>query len=205
MRVGQVRFLGAAASPGGGPPPGAPEIAIAGRSNVGKSSLLNAVVGRRGVARISATPGRTRQINFFAIDDRLVLVDLPGYGFAVGSEAERLSWGPLIEEYLAERPVLRGLLVLVDLRRGVEDEEEQLLGYAAHVELPVAVVATKSDKLGRAAAGRALAALERVVGGRVPVLKFSAHTGEGRPELWRLMSEWMEMPARRAGERRRGS
>src|SRR5947208_12896172 len=88
-KVIAARFLGAAATPGGGPPPGPPEVAIAGRSNVGKSALINALVGRRGLARASRTPGRTRQLNFFALDERIVLVDLPGYGFAVGPEAER--------------------------------------------------------------------------------------------------------------------
>src|ERR671937_145933 len=119
MRVTAARFLGAAATPGGGPPPGPPEVAVAGRSNVGKSSLINTLVGRRGLARTSATPGRTRQLNFFAVNE-FVLVDLPGYGFAVGSEAERRAWGPLVETYLAERPTLRGVALVVDVRRGVE-------------------------------------------------------------------------------------
>ena len=97
VKVTAARFLGAAATPGGGPPPHGPEVAIAGRSNVGKSSLLNALLGRRGLARTSGTPGRTRQINFFLVNERFVVVDLPGYGFAVGPEAERRSWGPLVE------------------------------------------------------------------------------------------------------------
>src|SRR5262249_57490080 len=104
VKVTAVRFVGAAATPGGGPPSGPPEVALAGRSNVGKSSLLNALVGRRGVARTSGTPGRTRQLNFFLVNDRFMLVDLPGYGFAVGPEAERRAWGPLVEGDLAGRP-----------------------------------------------------------------------------------------------------
>src|SRR5262245_32718049 len=127
MRITAARFLGAAATPGGGPAPGPPEVAIAGRSNVGKSSLINALTGRHGLARTSGTPGRTRQLNFFLLNDAFVLVDLPGYGFAVGPEAERLAWGPLVETYLVGRDVLRGVVVIVDVRRGVEAEEGQLL------------------------------------------------------------------------------
>jgi GTP-binding protein len=195
VRVTAARFLGAAATGGGGPPPGAPEVAIAGRSNVGKSSLLNALVGRRGLARISATPGRTRQINFFAIDDRLVLVDLPGYGFAVGPESERLAWGPLVESYLAARPTLRGVVLLVDVRRGVEDEERELLAFLAAERLPAAVVVTKVDKLARNAARNALARLATDVGD-VPLIGFSARTGEGRDALWRLIDGWAKGPER---------
>jgi GTP-binding protein len=190
MPVATARFLGAAATPGGGPAPGLPEIAIAGRSNVGKSSLINCLVGRRGLARTGATPGRTRQLNFFLIDDRLVLVDLPGYGFAVGSEAERRAWGPLVETYLAARPTLRGVVLVVDIRRGLEAEEIDVLAYLADVPRPAAVVATKLDKLGRAAGRAALTALADRLGAAVPLIGFSARTGEGRDTLWRLVSAW---------------
>src|SRR2546430_13918732 len=104
MKVIAARFLGAAATPGGGPPPGPPEVAIAGRSNVGKSALINVLVGRRGQARASRTPGRTRQLNFFALDERLVLADLPGDGFTVGPAAQRRAWQPPDEAHLGEPP-----------------------------------------------------------------------------------------------------
>ncbi|HJQ85199.1 MAG TPA: ribosome biogenesis GTP-binding protein YihA/YsxC, partial [Candidatus Binatia bacterium] len=158
-KVTAARFLGAAATPGGGPPAGPPEIAIAGRSNVGKSTLLNALLRRRGLARTSATPGRTRQLNFFLVNEAFVLVDLPGYGFAVGDEEERRAWAPLVETYLRERPTLRGVLLVVDVRRGLEADEDQLLAYLATIGRPAAVAATKIDKLGRGGATRALAAL----------------------------------------------
>lgn len=189
MRVKEARFVGAAATPGGEPPAGVPEVAIAGRSNVGKSSLINCLVGHRGLARTSRTPGRTRQLNFFLIDQRFLLVDLPGYGFAVGSEAERRAWGPLVEGYLTGRPTLRGVLLVVDVRRGLESEEEELLAFLRHVRRPAAIVATKVDKLARRAAGAALAALGM---GGVPVIAFSAHSGHGRDELWGLVRRWVE-------------
>ena len=189
-RVSAARFLGAAATPGGGPPPGPPEVAVAGRSNVGKSSLINTLVGRRGLARTSSTPGRTRQLNFFAVND-FVLVDLPGYGFAVGPEAERRAWGPLVETYLQDRPTLRGVALVVDARRGIEDEEDEVLAYLARVGRPAAVVATKTDKLGRGGAERAVAALGRRVDAAVPVIGFSARTGDGRVALWRLIGGWV--------------
>jgi GTP-binding protein len=177
--------------PGAEPLLGLPEVAIAGRSNVGKSSLINALLGRRGVARVSRTPGRTRQVNFFVVNEALAIVDLPGYGFAVGPEEERVAWGPLVETYLRERSVLRGVVLLVDARRGVEADEDELLAFLAAYRRPAAVVATKLDKLGRGGARTALAALARRVGADVPLVGFSARTGEGRTELWRLVDGWV--------------
>jgi GTP-binding protein len=199
MQTGAARFLGAATEPGRYPPPGPPEIAVAGRSNVGKSSFLNALLGRRGLARTSRTPGRTRQVNFFAVGERLRLVDLPGYGFAVGPEADRIAWGPLIEDYLATRAVLRGVLVLVDVRRPLEGDDRELLAYLAHVGLPTALVVTKLDKLARAAGQRALASFEA----SVPALGFSARSGAGRDGVWRLIEAWLDAPARTVHKDRR--
>jgi GTP-binding protein len=191
-RVGAASFLGAASRPGHYPPLGAAEIAVAGRSNVGKSSFLNALLGRRGLVRTSRTPGRTRQVNFFAVGETLRLVDLPGYGFATGPEAERVSWRALIEDYLATRATLRGVVVLVDVRRGLEADDEQLLAYLAHVELAAAVVVTKVDKLARGAAARTLA----TIAAPVPVFPFSARTGTGREAVWGLIRSWLDAPLR---------
>jgi len=199
VRITAARFLGAAATPGAGPAPGPPEIAIAGRSNVGKSSLLNALVGRRGLARTSGTPGRTRQLNFFLVNERFSLVDLPGYGFAAGPEAERRAWGPLVERYLQERPTLRGVVLVVDVRRGSEADEAQVLAYLASLELPVAVAATKLDKLGRAPARAALDRIQASVGPSVPLVGFSARSGAGREALWRILRAWLDAPRRAAG------
>src|SRR5580765_4399563 len=179
MRVTAARFEGAAAQPGQEPAPGPPEIAIAGRSNVGKSSLVNAVLGRRGLARTSSTPGRTRQVNFFLVNERFRLVDLPGYGFAVGSDEEREAWGPLVERYLRERATLRGVVLIIDVRRGLEAEEIELLAFLAGIGRPALLVATKTDKLGRGAATTALRKLESTAGARVPVVGFSARAHDG--------------------------
>jgi GTP-binding protein len=173
---------------------GPPEIAIAGRSNVGKSSLLNRILGRRALARTSSTPGRTRQLNFFLVNERFRLVDLPGYGFAVGPSREREAWGPLVEGYLRDRATLAGVVVIVDARRGLQAEEIELLGFLATIGRPALLVATKMDKLGRGAATTALRKLAGVAGKAVPVIGFSAHTGEGRERFWQTVSSWLDAP-----------
>lgn len=164
----------------------APEIAFAGRSNVGKSSLINTLVARRSLARTSATPGRTRALNFYAVTlDRVsvVLVDLPGYGYARVAKTERMRWGPLVEGYLEDRRALRGVVVVVDARRGLEDEERRLLEYLRVHRRPAIVAATKIDKLSRSRRQAALDAIGTTTGG-VPVVGVSAESREGRVELW---------------------
>ena len=130
------------------PDDGLPEVAVAGRSNVGKSSFINALLGRRRLARISRTPGRTRRIHFYRVDDAMYLVDLPGYGYAAVAREERGSWRPLVESYLrGTRTPLRGVIVLVDARRGPEGEERDLLAWLAREGIPAKLVFTKRDKL----------------------------------------------------------
>ncbi|MEE9385921.1 MAG: ribosome biogenesis GTP-binding protein YihA/YsxC [Nannocystaceae bacterium] len=153
-RVVEASFETSAAASDGYPVPGPPEIAVAGRSNVGKSSLLNAFCGRRGLARVSRTPGRTRLINFFAVrlrgpgdDLPLRLVDLPGYGFAAADRTTRESFGPMVEGYFSQRATLCGLLLLVDSRRDFGAAEFELLEYMSKRQLPALVCATKIDKL----------------------------------------------------------
>jgi GTP-binding protein len=203
VRVVAARFEGAAARPGEAPPAGPPEIAIAGRSNVGKSSLINAVLDRRGLARTSGTPGRTRQLNFFLVNGRFRLVDLPGYGYAAGPERERLGWGPLVETYLRERETLCGVVVIIDVRRGIEAEEIELLAFLAELGCPAVLVATKIDKLGRGAATTALRKLEATAGGRVPVIGFSARTREGPGRFWAAVLPWIETSRAPGGARSR--
>jgi len=189
--AGQSVFVAGAATLDRLPPPRQPEVAFAGRSNVGKSSLLNRLVGRRALARVSKTPGRTQQINFFAVDDRLLLVDLPGYGFARVPLAVKAEWQHLVEGYLRRQRPLRGVLVLVDLRRGLQPDDQQLLDFLAALGLPAGIVATKADKLGRGARTTALAQLTAAAaaGGRAPIA-FSAVSGEGVDAVWDLIEAW---------------
>jgi GTP-binding protein len=196
VKITRATFVGAASEPGRFPAPSLPEVAIAGRSNVGKSSAINRLVGRRGLARTSSTPGRTQQLNFFAINDALVLVDLPGYGYAKVSHAARAAWRPLVESYLGARGALTGVILIVDVRRGLEEEEHQLLDFLAALAVPVLILATKIDKLGRSAQAKALAAMGSSAR---PVIPFSAVTGEGVPAVWKTIAEWTRArPARRA-------
>lgn len=190
MRITAATFVGAATSLGRLPPAGPPEIAVGGRSNVGKSSFLNMLLGRRRLARTSRTPGRTRQLNFFEVNGAFRVVDLPGYGFAVGPESERRGWGPLVEGYLRARPTLVGMVILVDVRRGPEAEEWQLREFLAHVGVPDVLIATKLDKLGRGAAATALRRLRAEWPG--PVVGSSATSGAGRAEAWRILGGWLD-------------
>jgi GTP-binding protein len=169
------------------PPASLPEIAFAGRSNVGKSALLNRLLNRRGLARVSKTPGRTQQINFFAVDQRLLLVDLPGYGFARVPLAVKAQWRGLIEGYLTGRPTLRAVVVLVDVRRGIEEHDARLLDFLAAHSIPALLVATKSDKLSRDARRRRLAEIAQQRPGVVP-MAFSSTSGEGAAELWSALN-----------------
>jgi GTP-binding protein len=177
------------------PDDGTVEIAFAGRSNVGKSSLLNTMMSRHSLVRTSSTPGCTRQVNIFdarlANGLRLHLVDLPGFGFAQRSKAERNEWGTLIESYLTGRPSLRGLVVLVDIRRGVEEEERMLLEYISEARKPelakvsTIFVGTKIDKVSKSDCSLGVKRILKDSG--CPSFGFSAQTGEGRVELWRAL------------------
>lgn len=192
IRIAKAEFAAAAAKGDQVPPPRAPEIAFAGRSNVGKSSLLNMLLARKALARTSNTPGRTRQINFFDVavagGPELAFVDLPGYGYAKVSKSESASWKALLEGYLRERPTLRAVVLLVDVRRGIEEEERDLLEFLApRDDLAVILAATKVDKLARNAQKPAVAALAKEAG--VRVVATSAETRAGREELWARILE----------------
>jgi GTP-binding protein len=181
---GMAAARGAAAARPWRPDTALPEVAFAGRSNVGKSSLLNALVRRRSLARVSRTPGRTREINFFKVNDEFVLVDLPGYGYARVSKADRATWRPLIEGYLRHTPTLRGLVLLLDVRREPTPDDEQMLAFLAERGLPVLVVVTKIDKLSEQGAQARVNELISALGlAPEQVVPFSAVTGAGRDEL----------------------
>jgi GTP-binding protein len=182
-RPRRAEFVAGAADINRLPSPGLPEIAVAGRSNVGKSSLLNRLVGRHALARVSKTPGRTQQINLFAIDEVFLLVDLPGYGFARVPLSVKERWRTLVEGYLTRRRTLRGVVVLVDVRRGLEADDAQLLDFLSAHAIRSLVVVTKIDKLARGPGQRRLAEIRAQPHG-TGAIAFSAVTGDGTAELW---------------------
>ncbi len=187
MKILSAEFVVSATERSQFPAGDLPEIAFAGRSNVGKSSLLNALLGREGLARVSRTPGRTRLLNFFRVKiagppaRECLFVDLPGYGYAKVAKTEREQWGPMIEGYLSQRPALRGIVLLTDIRRG-EQEELDLLTWAAERGLGRLAVATKVDKLPRGERARGLRDMEALL--TAPVIGCSAKTGEGLDAVW---------------------
>jgi GTP-binding protein len=173
------------------PPPDKAEVAFAGRSNVGKSSLLNILVNRKGLARTSSTPGRTQALNFFLVDDRFSFVDLPGYGYARVSLEVKKSWRRMVETYLRNRPNLKAVVVIVDIRRGLEEEDSELIEWLEQERKRVILVLTKVDKLSRSERNLRVRQMEKDLSGIVsekPIL-FSTKTREGRKEIWdRLLS-----------------
>ncbi len=189
LRNHTARFVAGADKPARIPELHLPEVAFAGRSNVGKSSLLNRLVGSQRLARVSKTPGRTQQINFFVVDERAVFADLPGYGFAQVPLAVKAQWKQLVESYLTERKSLRAVVVLVDLRRGLQAEDEALIEYLAARRIPAIVAATKLDKLNRSEYHRQLKLVSTQTGGLrdVHVVACSAVTSAGMAELWGLI------------------
>jgi GTP-binding protein len=173
------------------PPPDKTEVAFAGRSNVGKSSLLNILVNRKNLARTSSSPGRTQALNFFRVNDRFTFVDLPGYGYARVSLEVKRTWRRMVETYLRNRPTLKAVVVIVDIRRGLEEEERELIDWLDREGKNVILVLTKIDKLSRSGRASRVRQIEKELAGIVaqkPIL-FSAKTGEGRKEIWdRLLS-----------------
>jgi GTP-binding protein len=192
--IRNVEFLGGMAERHGWRPESSlPEVAFAGRSNVGKSSLLNSLVRRKSFARVSRTPGRTREINFFRINNTFVLVDLPGYGYARVSKEKKAQWRPLIESYLRRTTQLRGIVLLLDIRREPSDDDRAMLDFLAEMEVPTLVALTKMDKLTKAAALKQAADISRALAlASEQVIPFSAQTGEGRIELLEAITELVE-------------
>ncbi|MCB9778290.1 MAG: YihA family ribosome biogenesis GTP-binding protein [Alphaproteobacteria bacterium] len=188
VQTRQVRFIGSFGD--NLPDATLPEIAFAGRSNVGKSSALNALVGSRGAARVSKTPGRTQALNLFAIDERVMFVDLPGYGYAKVPEAIQEKWKGFIEHYLGEREALSLVVCLVDGRHDAQPLDQALIAGLAEAGLPLVVVATKMDKVRRSARGRHRRQLAEVLGvPKTMVVPFSSHTNQGVAELWQIIDE----------------
>ena len=189
MRITSAEFVTSAIQPGQYPPAIGPELAFVGRSNVGKSSLINTLLNRRGLAKISGTPGKTRTINFFRVNGSLGFVDLPGYGFAKVSREERVAWGPMVEQMFRVRKALVGVVHIVDVRHKPSADDQRTRAWLLQWNLPLLLVATKVDKIGRSQRHNHLKQvieLLRLDEDAAPIL-FSAHTGEGREQIW----EWI--------------
>jgi GTP-binding protein len=190
----QVRFLTSANKLGQLPSDAGVEVAVAGRSNAGKSSAINAITQRKGLARTSKSPGATRLLNFFELEEGRRLVDLPGYGFAKVAGSMRAHWGSLLEGYFAQRAALKGTIVVMDVRHPMTDHDQDMLALASSRGLPVHILLTKSDKLGRGAGGNALQAVRRKLppGGLVTVQLFSAHAGDGVQEARGVLEKLLD-------------
>jgi len=187
MKIVTAEFVKSATIPSQYPPGDLPEIAFAGRSNVGKSSLINSITQRKNLARTSSTPGCTRLINFFRVNDRLSLVDLPGYGYAKAPLSARKEWEPMIETYLKKREALATVVVILDVRRIPSEQDVTLIDWLRHYEIEPTVVLTKKDKVSRSDAKlRQRKVREMLTLTSEPVL-FSARTGEGRDAVWKAI------------------
>lgn len=185
MIITSAEFITSAVKPAQYPPPAHSEIAFCGRSNVGKSSLINTLVNRKHLVKTSGTPGRTQLINFFLINEAISFVDLPGYGYARVPAAIQKEWGPMIETYLTTRENLKGVVSLLDIRRIPGREEQDLMNWLAAYRIPSIWILTKADKLSKTKQGKQLPAISREIG--LPpesLILFSAKTRQGRDAVW---------------------
>jgi GTP-binding protein len=188
MLIKSAEFVISAVRPQQYPAEELPEFAFAGRSNVGKSSLINTLVSRRKLVQTSSTPGKTRLINFFRVNDALMFVDLPGYGYARVSQEERLKWRPMIEKYLSSRENLKAVVLILDIRRTPNEEDAQLLNWLARREIAAILVVTKTDKLSKTSQAKQLRIIaEALEINADELVLFSAKSRQGRDVLWRTL------------------
>ena len=189
MIVHSASFITSAPALASCPPSEWPEIAFAGRSNVGKSSLINCLLNRKGLVRTSSTPGRTQLLNYFAINEELYFVDLPGYGFARAPRSVRDKWQPMVHGYLHGRESLRAVVWLLDVRRDPSKEDLEFLDWLEETEIPTIPVITKVDKVSKNELGRSLAKISSATGLPKELLTpFSVQTRQGHKDVWELIS-----------------
>ncbi|CAB1077508.1 GTP-binding protein [Alkalispirochaeta odontotermitis] len=190
MKITSAEFVTSATKPSQYPPEGLPEIAFAGRSNVGKSSLINVLVNRKRLVKTSSTPGRTQLVNFFDINEELTLVDLPGYGYAKVPASVKKKWGPMIETYLSGRGTLKGVVVILDIRRTPREEEHNLIAWLAHYSIASIMVLTKVDKLSKTKQAKQRAAVARTLARDAgDLIMFSAKSRKGREDVWQAIKK----------------
>lgn len=202
MKILSAEFLLSAVSAVQYPRQPMPEVAFAGRSNVGKSSLINTLLLHKGLAKTSSTPGKTQAINFFVINQRCMLVDLPGYGYAKVPQHVKATWGKMIETYLQQRPWLRAVVHIVDVRHEPTLQDRQLRDWLIHGGIEIITVATKADKLKRTQRAKQMDTVRRVLdmAPEEPLYLFSSVNREGRQQLWNRLDDLLLTPVRWTSE-----
>ncbi|MBP6915455.1 MAG: ribosome biogenesis GTP-binding protein YihA/YsxC [Smithellaceae bacterium] len=196
MKITKAEFIKSATQVSQYPLPTLPEIAFAGRSNVGKSSLINALLGRKNLAKTSNTPGRTQLINFFTINDKISFVDLPGYGFAKVARSVKENWGEMIEAYLRQRTNLALVVLILDIRRVPNEDDLSLRDWLDHYRIPYLYVLTKSDKLSNNQSVKQKRIIEKILNAskEEKLILFSAKTQKGKDDLWKILGKYSNNP-----------
>ena len=185
MIIKSAEFVTSAVKPSQYPPAVLPEIAFAGRSNVGKSSLINTLVNRKRLVKTSSTPGRTQLINFFNINEEFSFIDIPGYGYAKVPASVKKNWGPMIETYITTRKTLKGVVLIIDIRRTPGPEEMNMLDWLNHYDIPSVPVLTKSDKLSKTRQQKQLKKIANTLSAdKDNFILFSAKSRQGKDEVW---------------------
>lgn len=194
MKITQAEFVISAVKPHQYPEDALPEIALAGRSNVGKSSLINNLMQRKALARTSSQPGKTQQLNYYRVNDMVYLVDFPGYGYARVSKTERQQWGLMIETYLKEREPLKMVLLIIDVRHPPSKDDKLMYDWLKHFDIPVTIVTTKADKIPRSKWAKHQKIIKQELGAdpRDRVILYSSEIGLGRDELWETIRQQIE-------------
>lgn len=193
MKVTSSEIVISAVKPDQYPEGDLPEFALAGRSNVGKSSFINKLLNRKALARISSKPGKTQTLNFYIINERLHFVDVPGYGYAKVSKKEREAWGKMIETYLTNREQLRAVVLIVDLRHPPTKDDVMMYGFLKHYEIPCVIIATKADKIPKAKWQKHLKVTKETLelDPNDHIILFSSETGLGKDQAWAILESYM--------------
>ena len=194
MKVTSAEIVISAVKPEQYPEGGFPEFALAGRSNVGKSSFINKMLNRRSLARTSSKPGKTQTLNFYLVNEMLYFVDVPGYGYARVSKSEREAWGRMIETYFTTREPLKAAVLITDLRHPPTADDRMMYGFLKHYEIPAIIIATKADKIPRGKWQKHLKITKETLelDPQDHIVVFSSETGEGKDKVWSLFQEYMD-------------
>jgi len=193
MKVNNVELVISAVRPAQYPEDGLPEFALAGRSNVGKSSFINRMIGRKSMARISSKPGKTQTLNFYKIEEQLFFVDVPGYGYAKVSKTEREAWGKMIEQYITGRGVLKAVVQIIDIRHEPTDDDCMMYDFLKHYNIPTIVIATKADKIKKGNYAKHIKMVKDVLdmAPNDPIILFSSEKGMGMEQAWEEIEKRM--------------